>query len=248
MKKFAVALVCSLLLAVPVAAQMGGDIAKVYFVHPKPGMAKEFEAALKKHLEWHAQQKDTWTYAAWQVIVGEGAGSYGVGTFGHDWEHFDNMAIDVAADEAHVQATIGPTVERTVPTFWRLLKDVSHPGEGDPAMSEVYTFHVKVDQGPHFGHLIKKFHEAIQKTKWPVHYEWYQLMLGGQTPQYVLVVPHPTWASFKPVEKPFPAMLEEAFGRMEATHMLEAFSKAVKSQENEVVRERPDLGYTPPKK
>ncbi|MGH9803927.1 MAG: hypothetical protein ACRD4D_02050 [Candidatus Acidiferrales bacterium] len=242
-------LVCSLLLlALPAAAQMaGGDIVKVFFVHPKPGMTKEFEAALKKHMEWHAQQKDTWTWLAWQTIVGEGTGSYGVGTFDHHWADFDNLPYDEAADAAHAAATFSPTVERVVPTFWRLMKEVSSPPDAPPAMSQVYTFHVKVGEGQHFDHLIKKFHEAIQKTKWPVHYEWYQLLVGGQTPQYVLVIPHPTWASFKPLDKPFPAMLEEAFGRMEATHMLEAFSKTIRSEESEVVRERPDLGYTPPK-
>ena len=244
------AVVCSLLLlALPAATQMGeGDIVRVYFIQPKAGMEKDFEAALKKHLEWHAQQKDTWTYVAWQTIVGEGNGNYGVGTFGHTWEDFDKPGVDAAADQADVQTTIGPTVERVTPTFWRYLKDVSHPAEGEPGMSQVLSFEVKQGQSAHFMHLIKKFHEAIQKTKWPVHYEWYELLVGGDVPQYVLVLPKANWAAFKPMEKPFPAMLEEAFGRMEAEHMLEAFSNTIKHEESEVIRSRPDLGYAPPKK
>ena len=67
-------------------------------------------------------------------------------------------------------------------------------------------------------------------------------------PQYVLVLPRANWAAFKPMEKSFGAMLEEAYGRMEAEHMLEAFSNTVKYEENEVARSRPDLGYAPPKK
>jgi hypothetical protein len=237
------------LAAVPAAAQMGeGDICRIFFIWPKPGMAKDFEAALKKHIEWHAQQKDTWTWLTWQVIVGEGAGSYGVGTFGHNWEDFDKPAVDPAADEADVQATISPTVGKVVPTYWRFMREVSLPAEASSPMEEVIIFKLKYGQSAHFNHLVKKFHEAIQKTKWPVHYEWYELMLGGDVPQYALVLPRANWAAFKPMEKSFPAMLEEAFGRMEAEHMLEAFSNTVKHEETEVIRTRPDLGYTPPKK
>lgn len=243
------AVVCSLLLlALPAATQMGeGDIAKVYFTQPKPGMEKQFEEALKKHFEWHAQNKDTWTWFAWQTIVGEGYGTYGVGTFGHTWDDFDKPAVDPVADEAHAQATIFPTVAKVTPTFWRMMKDVSLPAEGPAPVEEVLVFHVKQGESAHFSHLVKKFHEAIQKTKWPVHYEWYELLVGGDVPQYVLVIPKANWAAFKPMEKPFPAMLEEAFGRMEAEHMLEAFSNTVKHEENEVIRSRPDLGYAPPK-
>ena len=248
MKKFALALVCSLLLAVPAAAQMSGDIAKIWFVQPKPGMEKQFEEAIKTHMAWHAQQKDTWRWQAWQVIIGEGTGAYGVGTFGHNWEDFDKPVFDEAADAAHAEQTIFPTAARVTPTFYRMLRDVSHPPQADPVMEEVIIFHVKGGQEAHFSHLIQKFHEAIQKTKWPVHYTWYTLLVGGETPQYVLVLPRNNWASFKPMEKSFPMMLEEAFGRMEAGHMLEAFSKTTRKEENEVIRLRPDMGYTPPKK
>lgn len=247
--KFCAVLCALLLLALPAATQMGeGEICKVYFIQPKPGMGKEFEAAMKKHLEWHAQQKDTWEYTAWQVIVGEGTGGYGIGTFGHRWEDFDNMAIDPAADAAHVEATIAPTVSKVVPSFWRFMSEASHPPQAPAAMYQVLNFEVKQGKSAKFNHLVKKFHEGIQKTKWPVHYEWYELAVGGQHPMYVLVLPRANWSSFKPMEKPFPAMLEEAFGRMEAQHMLEAFSDTVKHEASEVIHSRPDLGYTPPKK
>jgi len=61
----------------------------------------------------------------------------------------------------------------------------------------------------------------------------------------VLVLPRRNWAEFKPVEKPFERMLEEAVGRQEAQSLLETFSRAVKSASSSILRARPDLSYIP---
>jgi hypothetical protein len=109
----------------------------------------------------------------------------------------------------------------------------------------VLAFQVRPGKSRDFHYAIGKYHEAIQKTKWPVHYEWHELVNGGEGPLFVLVIPRSNWAAFKPMEKSFYQMLEEAYGRQEAEKLLDTFSGTLKSQSSEIIRSRPDLGYTP---
>ena len=242
-----VAVVSALLLAVPAAPQMmsDGNVVKVYFVKAKWGMEKQWEEAFKKHIAFHKAQGDKWTWIAWQAITGPGYGTYGVGTFGHNWEDFDTPSINPEADEADYRASVLQFTESVTPSFWLLLKDVSHPTETEVPMSEVLTFELHYGKVPEFNYLIKKFTDAIVKTQWAVNYEWYALVNGGEMPTYVLVIPHANYASFKQPAKPFPVMLEEAYGRQEAEALLERLNKCVKEEQSELIRERSDLGYTP---
>ncbi len=242
-----VAVLAALLLALPAAPQMSsdGNVVKVYFIKAKSGMEKQWEEALKKHFAWHKAQGDKWTFIAWQVITGEGTGGYGVGTFGHNWEDFDTPGVNPEADEADIRANVLPTIESERPTFWLLLKDVSRPSETTAPMSEVLTFELHYGKTAEFSYLIKKFTDAIVKTQWAINYEWYALVNGGEMPTYVLVIPRANYASFKQPSKPFPVMLEEAYGRQEAEALLERLNKCVKEEESELIRSRTDLGYTP---
>lgn len=242
-----------LMLALPAATQeQESNIAFVAWVKVKPGMEKQFEAGRKQHAQWHRQQNDSTSWAVWQIISGKDTGMYGIGTFGHKWEDFDNPTVDEAADDANRQQTTGPYVESAEVQYWAFLPKVSRPSPGArpeglgpdaPSMSAVVIFHVHYGKAEEFNHLIGKFHGAIEKTKWPVHYAWYALVNGGEQPTYALVLPRKNWAAFKPEEKPFPAMLEEAFGRQEAQGLLERFGKVVRKEISYISKNRPDLSY-----
>ncbi len=244
-----------LLLALPVVTQEeDGNIAFVAWVKVKPGMTKQFEEGRKQHAEWHRQQNDSTSWLVWQAISGKDTGIYGIGTFGHKWEDFDTPTVDEAADEANRRETTGPYVESVHVEYWALLPKVSQasPREGPAGLgpdatprSAVLIFHVHYGKGEDFNYLIGKFHRAIEKTNWPVDYEWYALVNGGEQPTYALVLPRENWAAFKPQEKPFAAMLEEAYGRQEAQGLLERFGKVVRKQTSYISQNRPDLSYIP---
>lgn len=238
-----------LLLGVPGAAQEddGGNISRIYFFRAKPGMNKQLEEGIKKHMAWHRQQNDTWSWWVWEVVSGDNTGAYGAGTFGHKWSDFDNPAVDMAADAEDAKTNVYPYVqEGAVIRYHAHLPKVSKPAAEPSAMSTVIVFHVRYGKQDEFNHLIGKFHEAIEKTEWPVHYSWNVLVNGGEGGTYVLVLPRKDWASFAPLEKPFEKMLEEAYGRTEADSLLKRWSKAVKSTSSLITHNRPDLGYTPP--
>jgi hypothetical protein len=237
-----------MLLALPVLAQEEeGTIARIIFFRAKPGMQQQLEEGLKKHMAWHKAQNDPWAWGVWSYLSGEETGMYGGGTFEHKWEDFDNPPVDEAADRADAAENVIPyTAPGTQVRFYESLPKVSKWPLGTPAaMSEILVFRVRFGKSAEFASLIKKFHEAIEKTNWPVHYEWHRLVNGGPGPEYVLVLPHENWASLKGPEKSFPAMLAEAVGQEEAEALLERWGKVIKSESNSLARNRPDLSYTP---
>ncbi len=237
-----------LLLALPVLAQdEPGTLARGFFLTIKPGMTQQFEEAYKQHIAWHRQQNDTWTWHTWQYETGAQLGQYVVRTPGHHWEDFDAHAEFNAADAADFFAGPGQYVGSASSVFSRLLPKVSRWPEGDaiPAFVEVLTFRLRYGSGREFNYAIKKVTEAINKSDWPVHYAWLTTLRGGEFGTYILVLPHENWADFKEPEKPFEAMLEEVYGRVEADKVLKAFTKAVRSESSQIARFRPDLSYMP---
>ncbi len=236
-----------LLLALPVLAQEEkGTIARIAFFRAKPGMQQQLEEGLKKHNAWHKAQNDPWARVMWSYISGEETGMYGRGSFGRKWEDFDNPPVDQEAHEADVVENILPYVAPGAQwRFYEFLPKLNKPLGTPAAMSEIVVFRVRYGKSAEFADLIKKFHEASEKTNWPVHYEWHRLVNGGPGPEYVLVLPHENWASLKGPEKPFPAMLAEAVGQEEAEALLERWRKVVKSESSSLARNRRDLRYVP---
>ncbi|MCH7986259.1 MAG: hypothetical protein IH847_06710 [Acidobacteria bacterium] len=240
------AVVSVLLLALPVAAQEdGGNIAEILCDKIQPGKVKQYEEGSKKHIDWHRKQNDPWTWVAWEVITGEDTGTYCWGSFGHNWEDFDSPGAPPDADEANWQETGAPFVQSTEVSFWTNLPNVSNPSEGQAAMDSVIFFHTRYGTEEKFNHLIGEFHKAIEKTNMPWNYEWYALVSGGNEGTYALVLPRPNFAAFNPTGKPFPKMLEEAYGKAGADALLAKWRKVVKSANSELTRSRTDLSYIP---
>ncbi len=91
--------VSMLLLAVPAVAQdKGGNIVAVHCNIVQPGAAAKYEEGFMKHMDWHGKQNDPWTLLVWQVITGPDSGTYCSGSFGHNWEDFDNPRLSADAN------------------------------------------------------------------------------------------------------------------------------------------------------
>ena len=62
--------------AFPAMAQGGAeDIARGFVFEAKPGMATQFEEAIKLHVQWRKQNNDPWTWVWYQVVNGDNIGS-----------------------------------------------------------------------------------------------------------------------------------------------------------------------------
>jgi hypothetical protein len=236
------------LLALPLLAQeKPGTVAGVWYIKPKVGMQQQFEQALKRHMDWHRQQKDTWTVKVWQVGTGERTGQYGRGVFGLHWKDLDSRAKFMEADGADYNANVAQYEESEVGAVYLYHPELSRPMPGDvptPIYSTVW-YQLNMDGESDFLLAIRKAHEAIQKANWPVYYEFYELFNGGEHPTYVLTFPHKNWADFEPPEQTFRAVLEKAYGREEAESVLKLFDKSVHCVRSELAVSRPDLSYVP---
>ncbi len=234
------------LLALPAVGQEdGGNVAAVHCWDVQPGAEARFEEGLKKHIDWHRKQNDTWTWTAWTVMTGPNTGRYCAASFGHNWEDFDKPGAPPEPDMADMRATFLPFVKNQTSSFAVNLPKVSRPAAEPTPMSSVTFFSARFGMGDEFRYLIGEFHKAIEKTEMPWRYEWYAVASGGESGTYVLVQPRANFASFNPSGKPLDEMLEEAYGRKAADALLASWRDVVKGSENHLTQTRPDLSYTP---
>jgi hypothetical protein len=242
---FILGFVC--LLALPLLAQeKPGIVGIVFTVKPKAGMRQQFEQANKRHMDWHRQQKDTWAVAVWEIVSGEHIGDYGYGTFGHHWKDLDSHAKFDEADTADYMTNVGPYVEPLIARYYLSHPELSRPMEGEVPLAEVVEYRLNMSGESDFLMAVRKVHEAIQKSNYPVYYHLYELFNGGEHPTYVFVFPHKNWADFEPPEETLRAMLEKAYGRDDAESILKLFDKSVHGVRSQIIAFRPDLSYSPP--
>src|SRR6185436_2523947 len=48
-----------------------GPYARIAILRPHDGDTVDFEAGYSRHLDWHRQAKDTWTWYGWTIWAGE---------------------------------------------------------------------------------------------------------------------------------------------------------------------------------
>ena len=219
-------------------------------IKAKPGMESQLEEAGKKHLAWHRKQGDTWSIYLWQVITGENAGGYVLGTFGHGWQDFDAREAFDAADERDAMATVGPFMQSDTPSIWRFVEDASRPDEaakGPSKYLQVTHYFIKPVKLSAFTDALKQIKAALDDGKFPVHTNWYALASGGKGPQYVAATARGSWAEFAGPEKSMSKVLEEKLGARRATELINAIREATNSISSAVLVYRPDLSYLPGK-
>ncbi len=228
-----------------------GTIASLEFQKLKPGTARQYEDGRKAQADWHKQQKDPIPLFVWETRSGDDTGTYLVGRLGQHWADLDRPPAQDKAELEAYQKNVGVYVESLIDRYYEFLPKDSKPTDSmSPSkFSEIFTYVVKPGKGEEFHSAMTRATEAIEKTKWPVHFYWYELANGGRAGTYVLVIPHDNWADFEdnPNMKPFVEMLNEAFGHAEAASILNRFDASTEMQTSSILEFRPDLSYLPSK-
>jgi hypothetical protein len=228
-----------------------GNLAALEFQKPKNGMVKQYEDGRKQKAEWHKQQKDPLPLFVWEVMSGDETGSYVVGRLNQHWADLDKPAVPDQADLDEFNKVLGPAVQSVVSRYYEYLPKVSSPPADNKVskFSEIIGYHVRYGKDAEFNTLIAKITEGINKTKWPVNFLWFALANGGPTGNYVLVIPHNSWADFedKPDMKPFRQMLTDAFGEGESDSIIKRLDSCVEGVTSQIDRFRADLSYLPAK-
>ncbi len=225
------------------AVAQQGTISQSFLLTVRLANVAQFEEAYLQHVEWHRQQSDTWTWDMWSTVTGD-LGTYIVIKDGHTWADFDAPPVDPVADGADAMAQFGSLVESVTGGFARLMTDVSRPAAGRMPLAHVIDFEVKEGMDDDFLQAVRKFTEAAEQVNWTEHSVWLASVSGTEG-DYILVLQHENWASFAPSEMSAEAVMEEAFGKQEATALWDMFFNAVESTSGRIWTYRPDLSYTP---
>ena len=224
--------------------------ARMVTLKPKDGMQRQFEEGYKRHLEWHRQNKDKWTWYGWQVIAGDRLGYFVDGTFGHRWEEFD-AAVAPAGDAADNALNVSPYADFLSLSHYLLRPEISRGNlledRAPSALIELLYYRLYPGKETEFESVLQKVHEAYGKEKQPRRYTWYKLVSGGEQPTYLLMLPLTKLADFQMVEQSFTAILAKGYAEREAKLLLNTLQASVREVRSEALRYRSDLSYLPPK-
>jgi hypothetical protein len=186
LRPVAIVLVFGSVLAAHAAAQTGrGPYARLAVLRPHDGDTVEFEAGYIRHLEYHRQAKDTWTWYGWSIWAGDRQRWFVYATFGHSAESLDNP-VPPAEDERDNVRNVTPHAEFAGNALYEYLPALSR-GSGEPqptARLELTT----VDLNPG---AEKPFEAALAAAQGTLSGEtlWYRMLAGGAAPRYVRLRP-----------------------------------------------------------
>jgi hypothetical protein len=222
------------------------SVARIVFLHAKPGTTTQMEEGIKKHLESRQEGKDEWRWLTWEYVSGE-IGLYAVATFGHAWGDYDRHKTSPFVEEALQGTVAGLCLTPPIIQYFDHLEEISASGTADetPAMVEIAVFQVHFGKTAQFYETVRQFHLALQKARSPQRYEWFELLNGGEAPQFMLFLPRRNWGAFDEQRGFLLKALEKSVGKQKADQLFAQFTAAVESSRRYAVRLRPDLSNLP---
>jgi hypothetical protein len=227
--------------AVPVLAGQG-SAAHFYFYRPAAGMEQAFEQGYRRHLQWHRQHRDPLAWYGWTVADGARAGQFVDASVGEPFAAFDRR-VDPAGDAADAQVNVLPFAHALArPTY--VLRPELGTGtpleQGRPGTTvQVTVFRLRPGREVRFERAVLAARRVLESLPGAPAHTWYRLVVGGDAPQYLLMVSREGWASYDRFDRDLAALLADDGGA------LEDYAAAVRSAETETWRYRPELSLIP---
>jgi hypothetical protein len=201
-----------------------GQFARLVILEPRPGLRSEFTAGYQRHLVWHKNNKDPWTWYGWTFVLGERLGQFMDGTFGHAITNFDH-AIDPTGDSADNDRNVSPYADFVSHGIYERLETASTGAllpDASPFMA-LNTYTVVPGQESSFEFAITNSAKLSENQR----LSWYKLRIGGQLSHYLLVRPVQT------------------FSGSGALPEIELPAGLVQHVQSELLRFQPTLSYEP---
>jgi hypothetical protein len=176
----------------PVAGQAErGPYARIAIFHPQDGHTVDFEAGYMRHLEFHRQAKDAWTWYGWSIWAGERQRWFVYATFGHSATNFDSPVAPVE-DERDNVLNVAPHVDSWSNAIYEYLPGLSR-GSAVPtptARLELTTVDLKPGATKAFESALHALQSTLQSETL-----WYRMVAGGSAPRYVRLRPRASLAA-----------------------------------------------------
>jgi len=168
-----------------------GPYARIAVLRPHDGKTVDFEAGYIRHLQWHRQAGDKWSWYGWNIWAGERQRWFIYATFGHSAADLSDPGAP-ADDERDNISNVTPHCEFTGNAVYEFLPGLSR-GTGEPqptARAELTT--VELEPG-----TAKAFEAALSARQSTLHGEtlWYRMVAGGAAPRFVRLRPRPSLAA-----------------------------------------------------
>jgi hypothetical protein len=164
-----------------------GPYARIAVLRLHDGQTVDFEAGYIRHLEFHRQAKDTWSWYGWTIWAGERQRWFVYATFGHSAASLDHP-VPPAEDERDNVSNVTPHAEFVGNALYEYLPALSR-GTGEPqptARLELTT----VDLLPAAARAFEAALGASQSLQGETL--WYRMVAGGAVPRYVRLRPRPS--------------------------------------------------------
>jgi len=165
-----------------------GPYARIAIIRPHDGHTVDFESGYIRHLDWHRQNRDTWTWYGWSVTFSERQRWFVYASFGHSAASLDNP-VSPTEDERDNVVNVAPYVEYAGNALYEYLQGTSR-GTGEPEATARVEF-TTVDLVPG---AAKAFEAALSVGQAALQGEtlWYRMIAGGTVPRYVRLRPRPS--------------------------------------------------------
>src|SRR5262245_28839931 len=162
-----------------------GPYARIAILRPNDGHTVDFESGYIRHLEFHRQAKDSWTWFGWNIWAGERQRWFIYATFGHTAESLDNP-VNPAEDERDNVMNVVPNAQFVENGLYEFLPALSK-GSGEPSSTARVEF-TTINVAPG---TTKEFEAALAANQSKLQQEtlWYRMIAGGNTPRYVRLRP-----------------------------------------------------------
>lgn len=224
-------------LACAVPASAGAPeprFARMVVIAPKAGREAAFEQGYARHLQWHLNNADPWTWHGWSFVLGERLGKFMDGTFRHAAADFDN-AVDPAGDAADNDLNVAEHADfSSHAVYWHLDTpgvDATLP-DASPYLSMV-TYRLRAGGEAAFETAIIRCANPL-----PGRHAWMKLSRGGDAPEYLLLRPVRTFGAA--------AVLPDYFRRTHAGSRADCrIGDMVEHTRDELLRHRSELSYFP---
>jgi hypothetical protein len=162
-----------------------GPYARIAIMRPLDGHFVDFEAAYIRHLAWHEEAKDSWTWYGWTIDYSERRMWFVYASFGHSAAEMDNP-VDPAGDNRDNIMNVAPHVDHWGNALYEFLPHMSR-GSGIPtptARLELTTVDLNPGGESRFEAALGTVQPALQDETL-----WYRMIVGGTAPKYIRLRP-----------------------------------------------------------
>lgn len=239
----------SLLGAPPALAAQEGTLGEIILVEVRSEHRRAFEAGTRTYFEEVRRQDTPHAWLVWEVITGENTGSYYVGSFDHTWADFDMMPADPATMLESFEENVRPHVESFRAGFWQRRADLSYEtgmeDEAIPAFEQLYYIKPSMAGAFEWEELVGELVAAAEAADWQMGWGVFQLVNGGELPQYVIAIVGDSFADFAEPSPNMMEMLSQHVGQQRAMEIFQRLGEVTDWEKSEMIAWREDLSYIP---